>query len=384
MRDVLSDRVRRHLGEVPDEVAKQSDALLRLCIDEGYDEDRIVLLAREHRPSRERYQFDLDARVVKRYNHLREQQPESLQNPSILLDWAAAYEGVDATPDWLVPGFIERAESVALVGPGKVGKSLFSLELAASAAVGSSFLGFDLEQVPVLYLDLENPQRIVVQRLQAMGFSHDQLALLHYASLPQLGSLDTPAGSGKVLKMTEATSARLVVIDTIQRVFPGDEFSSQPIRDLYRHLVLPLRAMGTAVLRLDHTGKDESRGARGSSAKNDDIDQAWQMSGSSESLQLRRTHSRTGNGPSCYLLERQDEPLRHEVRESGDAKPDTEPFALPSTCSVEELMEMLDDLGLDQDAGRPKAAALLKTEGISYKTERLADAIKRRKLSSTP
>jgi len=259
MRDLASDRVRRHLGEVPDEVAKQSDAFLRLCIDEGYDEDRTVLLAREHLPSIERYQFDFDGRVVKRLNHLGEQQPESVQNPFALLDWAAAYEGVDATPDWLVPGFIECAESVALVGPGKVGKSLFSLEMAASAAVGSSFLGFDLEQVPVLYLDLENPQRIVVQRLQAMGFSHDQLALLHYASLPQLGSLDTPAGSGKVLKMAEATSARLVVIDTIQRVFTGDEFSSQPIRELYRHLVLPLRAMGTAVLRLDHTGKDESR-----------------------------------------------------------------------------------------------------------------------------
>lgn len=381
MKDQLSDRVRRHLEEAAVWGSEQSDAFLRLCLEEGYDEDRIVLLARQHAPTVETYESNLDGRVVKRLDGLREQQPEVWQSSSAFLDWNIAYVGVDAAPDWLVPGLIERAESVALVGPAKVGKSLFALEIAASAAVGCNFLGAELEQLSVQYLDLENAPRIVVQRLQAMGFRHDQLGQLHYASLPQLGSLDTPAGADKVLKMVESTSAQLVVIDTLQRALAGDEFSSEPIRNMYRHLILPLKAMGTAVLRLDHTGKDESRGARGSSAKNDDIDQAWQMARKGESLRLHRTHTRTGHGISSYLLVRRTDPLRHEVQESGDAFSfeEGEPLASADDSSVKDLVETLDELGLDRDAGRPTAAAFLKAKGVGYKTEHLAEAVRIRK-----
>jgi hypothetical protein len=381
--DQLSDRVLRRRDEASFDAAQQSDAFLRLCIEEGFDEDRIVLLARRHAPTRERYQYDLDRQVVRRFEQLRTLHPQGPQATSPFLDWTNAFAGVDAAPDWLAPGFIERGESVALIGPAKVGKSLLSLELAASVATGASFLGKDLEPAHVLYLDLENSQRVVVQRLQDMSFTDRELGQLHYASLPQLGSLDSPTDCGKVLQMAKDTSARLVVIDTLQRVLTGDEFSSQPIRDLYRHLILPLRAMGTAVLRIDHTGKDESRGARGSSAKNDDVDQAWQMSQSSESLQLLRTHSRTGSGFSRYRVERRPDPLRHELLHADDGQgKDTGSSSAASSLTVEELVEVLDDLGLARDAGRPHAGELLKSEGISYRTEALAKAVKLRKAKS--
>jgi hypothetical protein len=72
-------------------------------------------------------------------------------------------------------------------------------------------------------------------------------------------------------------SASLVVLDTTTRMVQGRENDSDTFLQLYRCSLVPLKSRGITVLRLDHPGKDESRGQRGSSAKDGDCDTIWRL-----------------------------------------------------------------------------------------------------------
>jgi hypothetical protein len=77
---------------------------------------------------------------------------------------------------------------------------------------------------------------------------------------------------------------------------------------LYRHLIVPLKAAGRATVRLDHFGKDTTRGSRGSSAKTQDVDHVWELTAAGGTyLQLTRTHTRTGHGEDAYTVHRLSE-----------------------------------------------------------------------------
>lgn len=80
---------------------------------------------------------------------------------------------------------------------------------------------------------------------------------------------------------------------------------------LYRQVHAKLKKLGIAGIRLDHMGKDETKGSRGSSAKSQDVDHVWKMTKVDETrsigtnggetvttvLCMTRTHTRTGIGP---------------------------------------------------------------------------------------
>jgi len=71
-----------------------------------------------------------------------------------------------------------------------------------------------------------------------------------------------------------------------------------------------------AYLRIDHVGKDASRGARGSSAKIDDLDLIWIMSKSKEQdvFILKNEKARVPITESELAIERKKGPLRHLLR----------------------------------------------------------------------
>ena len=67
------------------------------------------------------------------------------------------------------------------------------------------------------------------------------------------------------------------MLDTSSRMVQGKENDSDTFIQLYRCSLVPLKRRGITVLRLDHPGKDESRGQRGSSAKDGDVDTIWRL-----------------------------------------------------------------------------------------------------------
>ena len=96
--------------------------------------------------------------------------------------------------------------------------------------------------------------------------------------------LDTPAGGQRLLKEALKVKAQLVVIDTLIRTIAGEENSADTIKNFSRYCAMPLKAADIALLRIDHAGKDLTRGQRGTSAKRDDVDVVWLLKPASGNL----------------------------------------------------------------------------------------------------
>lgn len=290
-----------------------------------------------------------------------------------VVDWHELWTQTSDDPVWLCEPILEAGRVVALFSPAKTGKSLLSLEIAAALAAGRPVLG-NRAQAPlrVLYVDLENSREDLRERLSDLGYRPADLEHLRYLSFPSLPVLDSALGGGELLRVTRHHDARLIVLDTVSRIIGGEEDSADTFRALYRHAIMPLKAEGRAVMRLDHSGKDLTRGQRGSSGKADDVDAVWSLSRRNPvTFDLRRTHSRTNHGADHLTLTRQAAPLRHVVAGAAGQP------AAPS--EADEIVRQLGVLGVPLDAGRPTCRKALNEAGITCTNAHLEQAVKARK-----
>jgi len=292
------------------------------------------------------------------------------------LDFYALWED-DSPEEWIVEPILPARRLVALYSPPKIGKSLLSLELAVGIARGSYVLG----KIPdrprrVLYVDFENdPKGDIRPRLEDMGFGPSDLDNLDYLSFPALGPLDTAVGAKDLLDAVETYASEVVVIDTVSRAVKGEENENDTWLNFYRHTGRWLKAREVSLIRLDHTGKDETKGQRGGSAKSGDVDMVWRMSRVTETVyRLDCEANRLQVMESTLTLHRETSPkLWHRVDATGEIG--------AYNAAIQELIGTMDSLGLPADVGRPSAKAALNEAGIKVSNTRLAAAIRRRKES---
>jgi hypothetical protein len=266
------------------------------------------------------------------------------------VDWANAFNDTDSEPDWLVEPFIERGRQVALYSDAKSGKSLLTLEIAVALARGEPVLGNPArEPMNVLYIDMENTKQDFIERLRKMGYDGTGLERLHYYSFPVLSDLDTDAGGRELFAAAMLRKGDLAVLDTVSRGVGGDENENDTYHNFYKSTGLRLKAAGIALLRLDHAGKDMSKGMRGASSKTTDVDDVWRLTADGDVITLDRTHSRSHHGADRVILRRMDNPLRHEVVTGAPSTPDDEPSlrdriddaVLVASMTVREIAEAL-------------------------------------------
>jgi len=284
------------------------------------------------------------------------------------VDWQAAWDAKPEEIQWLIEPLIEAGQSVALYAVPGAGKSLIALEIAAALATGQPVLGNPArDPMTVVYIDAENRQPSLVERLQAFGYKPADLGRLILYSFPSVAALDSLLGGQQTLALAVVHAAAIVVIDTTSRVVAGKENDADTYLAFYRYTVVPLRARGIALLRLDHPGKDVARGARGSSAKRGDVDAEWLLSKTSElTLDLDRQKERDNHGDPHIGLRRCFEPLRHDVTAGTGNR-------------AGELAAELDRLNVPPDAGRVVAAKALRGAGVKVRGTDLAAALKQRK-----
>ncbi|MEU6597905.1 AAA family ATPase [Streptomyces flaveolus] len=298
------------------------------------------------------------------------------------LDWGPFF-ATDFGQVELLPGkLMGPGQQITVVGDGKAGKSLFVQEWLWRMATGQAFLG-DRPQTPisVLYVDAENGHQDIQERFISYGAGPGRMGLLTYASFPPIRPLDTAGGGADLLAMVAEVEAQVVCLDTVSRFISGPENDADTWLALYRHTLLPLKRAGIASIRLDHMGKDGERGARGSSAKTQDVDHVWELRAQGGgTLLLKRTHTRTGIGPDSFTVMRHARTdgnrylpgqTRHVLAEYDDVQ--------PAEGSVEWLIQQLDRLGLPDDAGNPRTRAALADAGISVRKERIEAAVRARK-----
>lgn len=284
--------------------------------------------------------------------------------------------------DWLAGDLFEAGQQVALVGAGKAGKSLLAFELARAIVRGVPYLAAPARHPRrVAYIDHENSQRDIQQRALAFGFTAEDLEGLAYFSFPVLPPLDTRAGGVALSALVETSGGEVLFLDTVSRMIEGNENDSDTWLNLYRYSLMPLKARGIATVRLDHFGKDHDRGARGSSAKTQDVDHVWTLTrGEGGSLTLRRTHSRTGLGREELQL------IRHgEQTEDGWVAGQTRhvvsdiAFKPAEWLWRIEVSKRLDDAGVPSGAGVPTVRTALARLDVRAGKARVEDLVRWRK-----
>lgn len=282
------------------------------------------------------------------------------------IDWETFWSRDRTEAEWVYPDVLARGRGHALFAGHKVGKSLLMLWVAAKVATSG-------DDVVVVYLDYEMTEDDLYERLGDMGYGPDtDLSRLRYALIPRLAPLDSPEGASELDDLLDGVQAAhphdhlVVIIDTMGRAVAGDEDKADTIRAFYRWTGPVIRRRGATWARLDHAGKDASRGQRGSSAKGDDVDVIWKVASTDGGLELRRENSRMRWVPE-------------KVRFAFDETTGLAPVEAAWPAGTKDAASILERLDVPLDASRRAARQALKDAGESASNEALTAALKYRR-----
>jgi hypothetical protein len=241
---------------------------------------------------------------------------------------------------WIAEGIISPQGLTSLVGEAKIGKSIFALELAIAISTGAKIADLGTTKTRTLYIDMENDLQMVIRdRLCAFACDPKELDNLIYLSYPNFPWFDKEAGGKALALYVEQHGVGLVIIDTVSRVVEGEENSNDTWNRLYKHTELPLKQRGVAMMRVDHTGKDPLKGARGGSAKSGDVDREIRMTTNRNGqIVLKTEAARTRGGFESIILERRDTPNLHHARINGKVQS-------PDISRVDFLVDLLNQKG---------------------------------------
>ena len=260
---------------------------------------------------------------------------------------------------------LERGTANVIYSDAGVGKSLVALEAAAGIA----------QTEHVIYVDSENRRRDHRDRLASMGYVPAKLRKLHMVSYPELPPLDSAAGGRFLLREARDVNASLVVIDTTMRFVAGRENDADTFNAFYNCTMKALKGAGICSLRLDHEGKDGTRGQRGSSAKRGDVDSVWRLTHKGANRWLENEKDRSRHYPDKIRLELTFSPFAHDYHWDHSY---LEPAPAVSNESAGLIAE-LDRLGIPPEWGRERVTRALHDKGLTFRNNDLAEALRVRK-----
>ena len=193
---------------------------------------------------------------------------------------------------FLVDKLFTRYGFSVMYGPPGCGKTFLALDVALCVASGHSFHGLPTQQGSVLYIAGEGVGGIgkrVKAWLEHRGGGVTEKELPFYV-LPTAVDF-TNAGDVEKLKATiqvleeRAGGFSLIVVDTVARALLGaDENSATDIGKFVKTCDVLKQSYNAALLGIHHSGKDGSRGMRGSSALLGAVDTSVQVKKSGNQL----------------------------------------------------------------------------------------------------
>lgn len=197
---------------------------------------------------------------------------------------------------WIVPGYVPEGFSV-LAGRQKLGKTWLAIDIALAVASGGMSMGaIEVEAGDVLYLDLENGERRVQRRVDAIypdARNRPDLSRLEWVT-------EAPALDKGLIDALEdwrlsVANPRLVVIDVLQRIKPvGSAARNSYENDYVAWAPLQQWAMqnGIAVVGLHHTKKGGA---------DDPLEALSGSNGLSACADTTLVLDRDGNGITLYV-----------------------------------------------------------------------------------
>lgn len=259
-----------------------SAAQLAACPDETPGDDNAETWWQRHRPDTVKSDY---RSIFVRAQALGWKNPKSL-DPSTL-GFGALQQPVAATPsgrkfrllseaefssgpdpEWRIEGLLPAEGLGMIYGASGIGKSFLNLDMLGCIADGRDY-GVDgrkTKQGRVVYVVAEGAggmrQRIRAYRHRYPA-SHQNFKIIDAAP-----NLMTPADVGEIMQtIMEAGGADVIVFDTMHSCMAGgDENSAKDIGVLLTNARAIQLCIKGLVMFVHHSGKDESKGARGSSA----------------------------------------------------------------------------------------------------------------------
>ena len=183
-------------------------------------------------------------------------------------------------PGYLVKGLLTRQSYAELYGPPGAGKTFVAFDIAYNVAAGKEWMGTRVHQGLVLYLAYEGTGGLV-KRAQALRQHYGAKDVPFYVTSADFNLRDV-AGRQALGGVIAAlpTKPVLIVIDTFARaLMGGDENSAQDVGAFNSAVGALIESTGACVMILHHTGKDKTRGPRGSSALQGAIDTEIEIDG---------------------------------------------------------------------------------------------------------
>jgi hypothetical protein len=179
-------------------------------------------------------------------------------------------ETTDDSYDWLIPKIMERQERVIVVAPEGVGKSMLARQISLCTAAGvHPFTLSTMPKIKTLYVDLENPERIIrrtsrriVSAVHQHTASKDPVEA-HLFSKPDGFNLLSAADRAHFEEVVEAVEPELICMGPLYKSFidPGGRTSESVVIELATYLD-SIRETYGAGLWLEHHAPLGSGGGR--------------------------------------------------------------------------------------------------------------------------
>jgi hypothetical protein len=247
----------------------------------------LVLLAREHGYDGPSQAFSAAETFAKFADTAQPTSPKTPRNKFRVLRPADMRELPE--PSYLIGNILPANAITMIVGPPASFKTFIALELAFQIATGKSTeMGF-VAQGAVAYCAGEAPIGIARKRfpawMQQRGIADTDA--VPFALVPAVPLVSTAEDVDALIEALTATKLRysLIVIDTVARALGGLDENSAKDAGLLLDAAGRLRdTFDCSVLLIHHTGKDEGRGARGSSALIAGVDASYEVKLDAEAL----------------------------------------------------------------------------------------------------
>lgn len=231
--------------------------------------------------------------------------------------------GASVRKDWIIKGVIAKAETSAWIAPPGHGKSALLAEIAVHCAAGRDWRGQKAkEPCGVVFLALERAD-LCKRRLHAYaqrdGF--DDLPIAIHAGIIDLMSTGCVQAIIEIVREAErqfSYSVGMIVIDTFNKGIAagnGDEDKARDQNRVAANLRRVQELLGVHIALIGHTGKDETRGARGSNAHLGDVDLMIQITG--DDIKIADI-VKANDQPERVLAQFRLEPIDLGVDEDGD------------------------------------------------------------------
>ena len=181
-------------------------------------------------------------------------------------------------PDELIQDMIVRKSQSMLFGDSNSGKTFYALSMAHAICEGVEFMGKQVDKGAVIYLATESPSS-VISRVQAIKDFHNcTMANLFIVQVP-VNFFTSDKHATEIIDLTKQIEAdtnqkvNLIIGDTLARMTAGaNENSGEDMVPILNRLDAVVSETDSAFLTIHHSGKDASRGARGSSTIRAHID----------------------------------------------------------------------------------------------------------------